>query len=415
MRALQFDDSVPRYVASKALGRAKAGAYWGRFACLQLREVEPPRLPGPDWVRVRTRYGGICGSDLGAITLHASTATSVFTSFPFTLGHENVGTISELGAAVSGFEIGERVVVDPLLPCRVRGFAEPCAMCARGEEQLCQRYDQGAIAAGLLTGFCRDTGGAWSPEFVAHASQLLRVPEGVSDEEAVLVEPFAVALHAVLRSQPRDEDQVLVVGGGIIGLLVVAALRAAGSRARVVVSARHAFQADAARRLGADEVLLPRGGPAERQVVGTFGARSLKPVLGRNMIVGGPDVVYECVGAASSVGDALRWAGSQGTVVLVGAAGILAGVDWTPVWLNELAIRGTYTYGTETWEGEQVATTALALRLIAARAVDLGWLVTHRFRLEEYQLALETVTSKGSSEVIKGVFAFDEATLPPSR
>lgn len=406
MQALQFDDSIPRYVATKALGKARHDAYWGRLACLQLREVEPPRLPGPDWVRVKTRYGGICGSDLGAITLHASTSTSVFTSFPFTLGHENVGTLGELGADVEGWSVGERVVVNPLLPCRTRGFAERCAMCARGDEHLCQRYDQGAIAAGLLTGFCRDTGGAWSAEFVAHRSQLLRVPDSVSDEEAVLTEPFGVALHAVLRGVPADARDVLVVGGGIIGLLVIAALRATGSTARIVMSARHAFQADAARRLGADLVLTPAGGPVERQVLETYGGRSLKPVLGKNVIVGGPDVVFECVGSASSVGDALRFAGSAATVVLVGAAGILNGIDWTPVWLNELTIRGVYTYGTETWQGERVSTMELALRLMASKQVDIGDLVTHRFPLEDYERALDTVTSKKSSNVIKGVFVF---------
>jgi threonine dehydrogenase-like Zn-dependent dehydrogenase len=410
VKALQFDDSIPRYVASKALGRAKADAYWSRFACLQLRDVAPPRLPGPDWVRVRTRYGGICGSDLGAITLHASTATSVFTSFPFTLGHENVGTIVEVGADVEGLAVGERVVVNPLLPCRTRGFDDLCAPCAHGDEQLCQRYDQGTIAAGLLTGFCRDTGGSWSPEFVAQRSQLLRVPECVSDEEALLSEPFAVALHAVLRALPGDEDQVLVIGGGIIGLLTVASLRALGSKARVVVSARHRFQADAALRLGADQVLTPSGGPVERQVVETFGARSLKPVLGRNVIVGGADAVFECVGSASSVGDALRWAGAGGTVVLAGAAGVLDGIDWTPVWLNELTLRGTYTYGIEMWRGERLSTMELALRLMAERAVDLSALVTHRFQLEDYRAALDTVTSKGSSEVIKGVFEFSDGS-----
>jgi threonine dehydrogenase-like Zn-dependent dehydrogenase len=410
MKALQFDDSIPRYVASRALGYARNDAYWGRLACLQLRDVAPPRLPAPDWVRVRTRLGGICGSDLGAITLHASTATSVFTSFPFTLGHENVGLLSELGSGVAGFDEGQRVVVNPILPCRTRGFDDRCVMCARDDEQLCQRYDQGTIAAGLLTGFCRDTGGSWSPEFVAHRSQLLQVPASVSDEEALLTEPFAVALHAVLRALPGDEDEVLVVGGGIIGLLVVASLRALGSTARVVVSVRHQFQARAALRFGANEVLTPAGGPVERQVLEAFSSRSLKPVLGKNVIVGGPDVVFECVGSGASVADALRCAGSGGTVVLVGAAGILSGIDWTPVWLNELTLRGTYTYGIETWRGERLSTMDLALRLIADRTVDLGALVTHRFRLEDYRAALDTVTSKGSSAVIKGAFEFGPAS-----
>jgi threonine dehydrogenase-like Zn-dependent dehydrogenase len=407
VQALQFSDSIPRYALTKALGKARQNVYWGGLACLQLRDVAPPRLPNGEWVRVRTRYGGICGSDIGTITLHASTSTSVFTSFPFTLGHENVGVISELGGDVAGFAVGERVVVNPLLPCAVRCFAEPCVMCARGQENLCQRFDQGTIAPGLLTGFCRDTGGSWSAEFVAHRSQLLRVPDNLSDEEAVLAEPFAIALHAVLRELPGDDQSVLVIGGGIIGLCAIAALRALGCGARIVASVRHRFQADVAARLGADIVLQPsRADPLERQIIGIFGARSLKPVLGKNVIVGGADIVYECVGSPPAVDDALRFAASGGAIVLVGLAGVPHGVDWTPIWLNELTLTGSFCYATEQIGGEGVSTMALALRLMAEGEVDLGDLVTHRFKLSDYQQALDTVTSKGSSGVIKGVFEF---------
>lgn len=407
MLALQFSDSIPRYALSKAVGKGKRSVYWGPTANLQAREVRPPLLPSPEWVRVRTRYGGICGSDIGTITLHASTSTSVFTSFPFTLGHENVGTISALGSAVTDFAIGERVVVNPLLPCAARGFSDPCPMCARGDSNLCQRFDKGIISPGIMTGFCRDTGGSWSEEFVAHRSQLLRVPEWLSDEQAVLAEPFAVALHAVLRAYPRNDETVLVVGSGVIGLCTIAALRALGSTATIVASARHPFQARQAERLGAD--LVVRGTkerPAEQQLVEAFGAESLKPVLGKNVIVGGARIVYECVGSAASVDDALRFTASGGTVVLVGLAGVPHGVDWTPIWLNELTLRGAFCYAIERHDGRLLSTMDLALRLMADGKADLGELVTHRFRLADYRQALDTVTSKRSSEVIKAVFAF---------
>src|SRR5690606_7290531 len=113
---LQMTDSIPRYALSKGVARLRGDAFWGPLACLRYRDVEPPALPTPEWLRVRTIYGGICGSDIGTITLHASTTTTVFTSFPFTLGHENVGIISELGPETpEGFEVGQRVVIDPLL------------------------------------------------------------------------------------------------------------------------------------------------------------------------------------------------------------------------------------------------------------------------------------------------------------
>ena len=407
MQALQFSDSIPRYIATKALGKGKADVFWSSLACLQLRDVSPPALPSPEWARVRTRYGGICGSDLGTITLHASTSTSVFTSFPFTLGHENVGVLGELGAALDTFEAGERVVVNPLLPCAPRGFQEPCEMCARGKVNLCQRFDQGAIAPGLLTGFCADTGGSWSAEFVAHRSQLLRVPASLSDEAAVLAEPFAVALHAVLRAFPQDHDEVLVVGGGIIGLCVIAALRALGSRARVVASVRHDFQVAHARQLGADVVLRPgKRGPLEALVVDTFQARALKPVLGKNVVVGGADIVYECVGSSGSVDDALRFTASGGAVVLVGLAAAPHGVDWTPMWLNEISLKGSFCYADELVAGNHVNTMELALQLMAQGSVNLADLITHRFVLSDYRDALRAVTDKHGSGVVKAVFAF---------
>jgi threonine dehydrogenase-like Zn-dependent dehydrogenase len=281
-------------------------------------------------------------------------------------------------------------------------------MCRRGEFNLCQRFDQGTLAPGMLTGFCRDTGGSWSAEFVAHRSQLLAVPEQLSDEEAVLAEPFAVSLHAVLRNLPDPDDTVLVIGGGVVGLCAIAALRGVGVRSRIVALARHAFQAEAAQRLGADVVLgRTRGKALQRKLVDTFDASALKPVLGPDVVVGGADIVFDCVGSSSSLSDALRYAGSGGRLVVIGLAGTPNGIDWTPVWLNELTIRGAFTYAQEKFEGESISTMALALRLLAEKRVDLCGLVNHRFALADYRDALETVTSKDSSGVIKAVFAFD--------
>lgn len=410
MKALQMTDSIPRYLLTKAGSRLKHDMYWGALSCLRYRDVEPPELPTPEWVRVRTRYGGICGTDIGTITLHASTTTTVFTSFPFTLGHENAGYIGEVGAEAGDFSAGERVVVNPLLSCASRGFEEPCSMCARGEVNLCQRFDKGDIAPGLMTGFCRHTGGSWSPEFVAHRSQVLRVPPELTDEEAVLTEPFAISLHAVLRNFPDDCDTVWVVGGGIIGLCTVAAIRALGSKARIIATVRHQFQADMARKLGADVVLgRTRGRALENRLVETFGAESLKPVLGKDVILGGPQYIFDCVGSPSTVNDSLRFAGSGGTVVIVGLAGSTDAVDWTPVWLNELTVRGDFAYAMEEHRGERISTMELALRLMAEKTVDLRPLVTHYFDLDDFVGALETVTGKGRSQAIKAVFAFDMA------
>ena len=405
MKALQIDDSIPRYVLAKALGWLFPSVYWSGLGLLKYREVEEPALPGPEWVKVKTRYGGICGSDLNVITLHDSPSASAYASFPFTLGHENVGTILEVGPAVEGFSEGERVVVEPILGCVVRGFGDLCPACARGTPAVCERRTEGVVGPGTFTGFCARTGGSWSPVFLAHQSQLLRVPESVSDENGVMVEPFATALHAVLRNPPPEGGTALVLGAGTIGLCVVAALRGLGYDNRIVVVAKHPFQADLARRFGADVTLSPGD---DRALAETLSARLHRPILGDPLVSGGAEVVYECVGHDASLRTGIRFTREGGTMVLLGLAAVPEGIDWTPVWMKEIAIHGSYVYGFDVHQGRRVRTFQLALDLMAEGKVDLSPLVTHRFRLEDYKEALATATRKSRHRMVKAVFVFQD-------
>ena len=407
MKAVQLIENIPRYVLTKAVGAVYRPVFWGPLAMLQYREVPEPALPGSRWVKVKTRYGGICGSDLHTIFLDDSPALSAFVSFPLTLGHENVGTIAEVGDQVEGFALGDRVVADPLLPCATRGIEEPCEFCQRDEFSLCRNFAEGQLAPGLSIGHCHDTGGSWSSCFVAHQSQLFPVPESVSDENAVLAEPFSGALHWVMRNFPDDDDTVLVLGSGVVGLCIVAALRALGSGARVIVVAKYPFQGEMAQRFGADEVIYLREGDHFQAVAETTGGKLYKPVLGKRVLVGGADVVYECVGSESSIDDALRFTRGGGTVVLVGLAAIPKRVDWTPIWLNELTVKGSVWGGTETFQGRRVRTFQLALEWMAEGKLDLAPMATHRFKLEDYKRALAVTTNKGRHRVVKSVFEFD--------
>jgi len=277
MNAIQLTVSIPRYVLTKAVGAVYPPVFWGPLAMLRYRDVPEPVLPGPRWVKIKTRYGGICGSDMHTIFLKDSPALSAFVSSPVTLGHENVGTITEVGDQVEGFAPGDRVVADPLLPCATRGIAEPCEFCQQGEFSLCQNFAAGDLSPGLSIGHCPETGGSWSSCFVAHQSQLFPVPENVSDENAALAEPFAGALHWVMRNFPDDGDTVLILGSGVVGLCTVAALRALGSGARVIVVAKYPFQGEMARRFGADEVIYLREGDYFRAVAEATDGKLYKP------------------------------------------------------------------------------------------------------------------------------------------
>jgi threonine dehydrogenase-like Zn-dependent dehydrogenase len=272
---------------------------------------------------------------------------------------------------------------------------------------LCQNFAEGNLAPGFSLGHCRDTGGSWSASFVAHQSQLYRLPDNVSDENGVMVEPFSGALRAVMRSRPQDDDVVLVVGAGTIGLCVVAALRTLGSHARVIVTARYPFQGEMAKKLGADEVIYPGEQDLLEAVTEATGGRRYTSVLGQDLLMGGADVVYECVGTQRSVRDSLSLTASGGTIVLVGLPAVLNRIDWTPIWLKELKIIGSVWSGTEMVEDRSVPTYELIVKWMAEGKLDLAPLVTHRFRLDEYQKALAVTASKGRHHAIKSVFVFD--------
>ncbi|MBA4534518.1 alcohol dehydrogenase catalytic domain-containing protein [Brevibacillus halotolerans] len=405
MKAIRFQATIPRYLSTKTLGRFFPSVFYGPMSCITYDDVKEPSLPNQEWVKVRVKFCGICGSDLNLIFLHDSPATSPFASFPFTIGHEIVGVIEELGREVKNLSVGERVVIDPILSCEARGFHEPCPACHRGDFSLCERMTIGDVSPGLLIGACRDTGGGWSPRLVAHQSQILKVPQDVSDLNAVMTDPFATALHGVMRDQPRDNETVLVIGAGVIGICVVAAIRSLGSKARVIVLVKHPFQAEMARRYGADEVvLLSSQSDYNQQLADLLGARVLKPIFGSPVIQGGADIVYECVGKDQSINDSLRFAKSKGKVNLLGVASIPHKVDWTPIWLNELDIKGSFACGTEEYQGERLRTYALALNLMRSGKVDLASLVTHRFPLDQYREAIETAAGKGRTGAIKVIF-----------
>src|ERR687894_3305999 len=256
MLSLVYRKSVPRYLLMRAGAKRVKNLETSRLSPLRLEEIPDPKLPTPEWVRVKPLISGICGSDLGTLSSENSPYFSPITSPPFVLGHEVVGVVTEDNG---NFAVGERVVLEPALGCAVRGIEPPCRMCAAGRYALCVNVAKGDIAPGLQTGFCRDTGGGWSEgALVAHPSQLHRVPEDVSDEAAAAIEPLACAVHAALAANPREDETALVIGAGSVGLFVVAAVRQLTRAGRLICVAKHERQSKEALRLGADEVVHPR-------------------------------------------------------------------------------------------------------------------------------------------------------------
>jgi len=400
MEALVYRLSLPRVVLTKLLGSRWPWLIYGPPGPLVYTHVPDPELRGEDWAVVRTHLAGVCGSDLGVITAHSSPSASPFSSFPAVLGHEIYGVVERAGSQVP-LPAGTRVVVDPSISCTMRGLP-PCPACQEGFPYLCRQCTEGHLSAGFLVGFCRDLPGGWAERTPAHASQLHPVPDTVSDERAVLVEPLAVAFHGVLRRTPPAGSRVLVIGAGTIGLCTVAALRLLGVDARVTVAARHGMQAHLARALGADEVVAPAEiGAAARAA----GARAFRPLIGREVYRGGFDLVYDCVGTRRSLDDALRVTREGGTVLLLGAAGEISRLDWTFVWMRELEIVGSVGYGLERIGERRVHTFDLVLEALAEHPeLPVERMITHRFPLRLYREALRAALDRRSSGAVKIVF-----------
>jgi threonine dehydrogenase-like Zn-dependent dehydrogenase len=384
--ALEFYRSLPRYVASRTLGDVFPGLVTGPVTPLRLVTRDEPKPPAAGWVRVRPLLSGICGSDLTTLSGKSSFYFSPLVSMPFVPGHEVVG---ELLDDANGYPRGTRVVLDPVLGCAARGLEE-CTACAAGGRNRCDRVTVGHVSPGLQTGYCADTGGGWSGLLVAHESQLRAVPDDLSDERAVLVEPIACAVHAALRTQADAGDHILVVGAGAVGLFVVLALRALTSAGPITVVAKHPAQRELAMRLGATDVLGP--GEAIGGVRRSTRALRLDPERGHPFLLGGVDKAIDCVGSRQSLDTALRTTRAGGRVVLAGLPA--AGADLTPAWYRELDVAGAYATSRDDFEQA----------VVLARELPLGEGGVITYPLHGWREALDHAQTAGRLGTLKVAF-----------
>ncbi|MDQ1403396.1 MAG: hypothetical protein QOG03_1712 [Actinomycetota bacterium] len=385
MKALLFERSLPRFAAARVAGAIAAGR-GASVGPLRLADIDEPALPGPEWQRVRPRLAGICGSDLATVDGKSSRYFEPLVSFPFVPGHEIVGELDD----------GTRVVVAATLPCAARGIDPPCHMCAAARPHLCERQAFGHVEPGLQTGYCAETGGGWSTSLVAHSSQLHVVPDDMSDEMAVMIEPTACAIHAALSIA---DEEVAVIGSGTLGLCTVAALRGLAQPRLVVSTAKHPAQRQLAKALGADVVAEPD--ELDRAIRSSVGSLRFGDQLSC-----GIDAVIDCVGSADSLAQALRVVSPGGTVVLAGMPGRVS-VDLTSLWHREVRLVGCYAYGVETvWSDPDTpaerSTFELATELVADARLDR--LVSARYTLDRFRDAIDHAANAGRRGAVKVVF-----------
>ena len=388
MRALRIDRNTGRFMLARLVSGFDTGSA-ARLGPLTLGSIEPPRVPGEGWQRVRPRLTGICGSDLATVEGHASTYFENWLSFPFVPGHEIVGQLDS----------GQRVVIEPVLGHAARGHALPFPDAAPGDGDDYAHLAMPPLEPGIQIGFCNSTGGGWATELVAHDSQIHAIPDDMSDERAVLIEPFAGGIHSALQAieatRGIDSPVIAVQGAGTMGLCAIAGLRAFAPHAHVVVGARYPAQMRAAKELGATTV-----------VKASELARTVRHVVGCHIVgdylSSGAHATIDAVGNSDSIGVSLRITRPRGRIVLMGMPAQVD-VDLTGLWHRETELKGSYTYGTETLaDGSRRRTFDLAIQL--AGTFQIERLLSATYPLSDYANALRHAAEAGARGAIKVAF-----------
>jgi 2-desacetyl-2-hydroxyethyl bacteriochlorophyllide A dehydrogenase len=315
---------------------------------LEVGEADP-RPPGPGEVRIRVAYVGLCGTDLHI--LHGSMDARVQT--PLVFGHEMSGTVDEVGEGVHGWSPGEKVTVMPLV------WDGTCAACLAGNQHICQHLEFIGI----------DSPGALQEYWNVPAKTLVRMPGDIPIDAAALVEPVAVAVHDVPRSELGAGDRAVVIGGGPIGVLI--AIVARHFRAEVAV-----IELDPARRAQVERLGFPTLDPRTTDQVAwveewTEGA--------------GADVVFEVSGAAAAVLGATHLAKVRGTIVVVAIHPTPREIDLQRVFWRELRLLGARVYQRTDFE--------TAVDLIADGVVPTDLMISRIVSIADTQAAFADLES----------------------
>jgi threonine dehydrogenase-like Zn-dependent dehydrogenase len=374
-----------------------------------LVDVDDARPLRPDWVVLRPRLTGICGSDAKQVLLDfegdTDSALSGLCSFPQVLGHEVVADVVELGPEARGVDVGQRVVLDPWLTCVTRGIDPVCPACRDGDLSLCWSFTAGDISPGLHTGVASDATGGLADLMPAHPSMLHPVPDGLDDEKAVFADPFAVSLHSVTRHPPPPGGRALVWGAGALGCCAVAILRALHPDVEVGVVARFDAQAALAERFGAHRVFR-LASPAEMvEVLAEWSGGVLRPTMeGLGGIPmchpGGIDVAYDTIGRPETFEVEVRVLRARGTLVKSGVHPP-GRWEWSPLYFKEISWVGSNAFGVEEVEGVRRHGIDHYLDLAASGRIDLTGLLTHIFDLPHWRSAFAVLADQGRSGAIK--------------
>lgn len=301
----------------------------------------PPRPPGAGEVRLDIAYAGICGTDVHIYLGHMDHRIRI----PQVIGHEMSGTVAEIGRGVTEFKISDKVVVRPVVSCG------RCPACKAGHYNVCYHINVLGV----------DTPGCFQGSWTVPAATLHRLPDDIDPKLAAVIEPAAVAAHAIRVGQVTEKEPVVVIGAGPIGILV--ALESKIKGANVIVAEINPFRINLAREFGL-EVVNPLETDLPAYIVEKTGGA-------------GADVVFEVTGLAPGAEVMTKLARSRGRIVIVG---IFA--EPVPVNLGQILWRELKVFGVRLYEPVDFET---AIPMVASRAVPFERLISDVRPLERVQ------------------------------
>lgn len=314
---------------------------------IEFREIPVPE-PKTGEVLVKIMKIGICGSDI-----HVYHGTHPFTSYPVTQGHEVAGEIVKLGENVKGLSVGRKVTIEPQVTCGT------CYLCRHGKYNLCEELK--------VMGF--QATGVASEYFAVDAGKVTLLPDEMSYDEGAMIEPLAVAVHAVNQSWGVEDKNVVVIGAGPIGNLVAQTARAKGAKG-VLISDVSGRRLEIAEECGIELVVNAKNTDMGEAILKCFGKDKA-------------DIIYDCAGNDISMGQAIKYARKGSQIILVAVFGKMANVDLAVLNDHELDLNTTMMYRHEDY--------LEAIKLVKEGKINLKKLMSNHFPFRKYKEAYEYI------------------------
>ena len=301
----------------------------------------------PDQIKVKMMRIGVCGSDI-----HVNHGKHPYTSYPVVQGHEVSAQVVEIGSDVKNIAVGDRVTIQPQVVCG------ECYPCTHGMYNDCEKLK--------VMGF--QTTGMASEFFVTEAAKVVILPENISWDQGAMIEPLAVAVHAVKRYGDISGKGVLVLGGGPIGNLVAQTVKAMGAK-KILLSELSEYRLETAKKCGIKTV-NPSKSELKDAIVDCFGSD-------------GADVIFECIGINPTMKQAIEYARKGSDIIVVGVFGDLGTINMGFVQDHELRLIGTAMYRVEDY--------IEAIRIVNAGLIELNALITDHIAFKDYSEAYRII------------------------